>query len=144
MVTGSLYLISIMIINLFTRTELQNWLYESCWGKGDLQWDKIEAVSRLDSILHKPQLSLRKIIGRKPTHSQDPGSMQWQLIIDLPSFTKNKYIELKIKRIPYTPTFQYSFKQSEKLKPIVVDEQAGQWIKEGNDSPVMLLRSVAR
>jgi len=135
MVSGVLYLIAIMIINIFTRTELQNWLYESCWGKGDLQWGKIEAISRLESILHKPQLSLKKIIGRKPTHSQDPGSMQWQLIVDLPSFTENKYIELKVKRIPYIPTFQYGFKQPEKLKPILVDEQGGQWVRTVNNSP---------
>lgn len=134
MVSGVLYLIAIMIINIFTRTELQNWLYESCWGKGDLQWGNIEAISRLESILHKPQLSLKKIIGRKPTHSQDPGSMQWQLIVDLPSFTKNKQIGLKIKRIPYTPTFQYGFKQPEKLKPILVDEQGGQWVRTVNNS----------
>lgn len=135
MVSGVLYLIAIMIINIFTRTELQNWLYESCWGKGDLQWGNIEAISRLESILHKPQLSLKKIIGRNPTHSQDPGSMQWQLIVDLPSFTKNKQIGLKIKRIPYAPTFQYGFKQPEKLKPILVDEQGGQWVRTVNNSP---------
>ncbi|MGR6839615.1 hypothetical protein ACU5DF_11075 [Aliivibrio wodanis] len=135
MVSGVIYLISIIIINIFTRTELQNWLYESCWGKGDLQWGNIEAISRLESILYKPQLSLKKIIGRKPTHSQDPGSMQWQLIVDLPSFTENKYIELKVKRIPYTPTFRYGFKQPEKLKPILVDEQGGQWVRTVNNSP---------
>ncbi|MDD9173749.1 hypothetical protein ERW49_07925 [Aliivibrio finisterrensis] len=135
MVTGILYLISIMIINIFTRTDLQNWLYESCWGKGDLQLGNIEAISRLESILYKPQLSLKKIIGRKPTHSQDPGSMQWQLIVDLPSFTENKYIELKTKRILYTPTFRYGFKAPEKLEPIVVNEQTGQWIQENNNSP---------
>ncbi|MUK93546.1 hypothetical protein GNP80_14020 [Aliivibrio fischeri] len=61
--------------------------------------------------------------------------MQWQLIVDLPSFTKNKYIELKIKRIPYTPTFQYGFKKPEKLKPILVDEQGGQWVRTVNNSP---------
>jgi len=139
MVTGVLYLIATIIINIFTRTELQNWLYESCWGKGDLKWEKTEAVSRLESILYKPQLSLKKIIGRKPTHSQDPGSMQWQLIVDLPSFTENKYIELKVKRIPYTPTFQYGFKAPEKLEPIVVNEQTGQWIQENNDSPCYVI-----
>ncbi|OED54598.1 hypothetical protein BEI46_13760 [Aliivibrio fischeri] len=135
MISGVIYLISITIINLFTRTELQNWLYESCWGKGDLQWGKIEAISRLEAILYKPQLSLKKTMGRIPTHSQDPGGMQWQLIVDLPSFTKNKYIELKIKRIPYTPTFQYGFKQPEKLNPILVDEQGGQWVRTVNNSP---------
>ena len=135
MVSGVIYLISIIIINVFTRTELQNWLYESCWGKGDLQWGNIEAISRLESILYKPQLSLKKIIGRKPIHSQDPGSMQWQLIVDLPPFTVNKYIELKTKRIPYVPTFQYGFKAPEKLESIVVNEQSGQWIQENNDSP---------
>ncbi|MHC5780581.1 hypothetical protein [Aliivibrio fischeri] len=139
MVTGVLYLIATIIIKIFTRTELQNWLYESCWGKGDLKWEKTEAVSRLESILYKPQLSLKKIIGRKPTHSQDPGSMQWQLIVDLPSFTENKYIELKVKRIPYTPTFQYGFKAPEKLEPIVVNEQTGQWIQENNDSPCYVI-----
>ncbi|MUK31524.1 hypothetical protein GNP44_15740 [Aliivibrio fischeri] len=135
MVSGVIYLISIIIINIFTRTELQNWLYESCWGKGDLQWGNIEAINRLESILHKPQLSLKKIIGRKPTHSQDPGSMQWQLIVELPLFTENKYIELKAKRIPYVPTFQYGFKAPEKVESIVVNEQSGQWIQESNDSP---------
>ncbi|MFA1559473.1 T6SS effector BTH_I2691 family protein [Aliivibrio fischeri] len=135
MVTGILYLISIIIINIFTRTDLQNWLYESCWGKGDQQWEKIEAVNRLDSILYKPQLSLKKIIGRKSTHSQDQGTMQWQLIVDLPSFTENKYIDLKVKRIPYIPTFQYRFNAPEKLEPIVVNEQSGQWVQESNDSP---------
>ncbi|TGA72213.1 hypothetical protein VFES401_06955 [Aliivibrio fischeri] len=135
MVTGILYLISIIIINIFTRTDLQNWLYESCWGKGDQQWEKIEAVNRLDSILYKPQLSLKKIIGRKSTHSQDQGTMQWQLIVDLPSFTENKYIDLKVKRIPYIPTFQYGFNAPEKLEPIVVNEQSGQWVQESNDSP---------
>lgn len=135
MVSGAIYLISIIIINIFTRTELQNWLYESCWGKGDLQWGNIEAINRLESILHKPQLSLKKIIGRKPTHSQDPGNMQWQLIVELPLFTENKYIELKAKRIPYVPTFQYGFKAPEKVESIVVNEQSGQWVQESNDSP---------
>ncbi|MEF1286090.1 hypothetical protein QTN94_19855, partial [Vibrio sp. M250220] len=100
MVAGIVYLIAVIIINVFKRSELEKWLLHSTWGKESKQWDAVEELTHLEHIIHKPQVQLNSVPNRKPSQWMDTGTNQWQLELTLPAFTIGQRIGLQITRKP--------------------------------------------
>ncbi|MEF1286116.1 hypothetical protein QTN94_20000, partial [Vibrio sp. M250220] len=100
MVTGIVYLIAVIIINVFKRSELEKWLLHSTWGKQSKQWKPVEELTFLEQIIHKPQVQLNSVPNRKPSQWMDTGTNQWQLELTLPAFTIGQRIGLQITRKP--------------------------------------------
>lgn len=105
MVAGIVYLLAVVIINVFTRSELETWLKQSTWGNDSQGWSPLEEVSQLEHILHRPQMRLDKVLSRAPSQWMDTGSTQWQLSITLPPFTLGRNIGLQITRMPASATY---------------------------------------
>ena len=137
MVAGIVYLIAIIIINVFKRSELEKWLLHSTWGKQPKQWNSVEELARLEQIIHRPQVQLNAVPKRKPSQWMDPGTNQWQLEITLPEFTKGANIGLQITRKPEAKTFSYSFLESKSA--VLVNEQSGIWSEDDKGNPVYQL-----
>ncbi|AQS36225.1 hypothetical protein Sps_01036 [Shewanella psychrophila] len=143
MVAGILYLISILIINVFTRSDLEKWLRQSSWGVDNQAWSHIDEVKRLERIIHRPQVSLKKVPSRVPSQWMDPGSFQWQVNITLPPFTQGRNLGLKIIRIPKKQTSYHSSYQSQapssaasgQSDHVIVNEQEGVWQRDDNNIP---------
>ena len=143
MVAGILYLISILIINVFTRSNLEKWLRQSTWGANNQAWGHIDEVKRLERIIHRPQVSLKKVPSRAPSQWMDPGSFQWQVNITLPPFTQGRNLGLKIIRIPKKQTSYHRAYQSQAQSSatsgqsghVTVNEQEGLWQLDDNNIP---------
>ncbi len=127
-VSGFVYLISIIIINVFKRSELEKWLLHSTWGNESKQWKPIEELSLLEQIIHKPQVQLNSVPNRKPSQWMDSGTNQWQLEITLPAFTKGAKVGLQIIRKPQVNTFDYG--NTERQSVVRVNEQHGSWSQD--------------
>lgn len=134
MVAGVLYLISLLIINVFTRSDLEKWLRQSSWGVDNQDWSHIDEVKRLERIIHRPQVSLKKVPSRAPSQWMDPGSFQWQVNITLPPFTQGRSLGLKIIRIPQKQT-SYHSAASGQTEHVIVNEQEGLWQLDDNNTP---------
>ncbi|MEF1286091.1 hypothetical protein QTN94_19860, partial [Vibrio sp. M250220] len=134
MVAGIVYLIAVIIINAFKRSELEKWLLHSIWGKQSKQWKPIEELTHLEHIIHKPQVQLNSVPNRKPSQWMDTGTNQWQLELTLPAFTIGQRIGLQITR---KPKQVYSYVPTEAKPAVMLNEQNGTWSqkKEGG-SPV--------
>ncbi len=135
MVAGILYLIAIIIINVFKRSELEKWLLHSTWGKEPKQWSSVDELTRLEQIIHRPQAQLNAVPKRKPSQWMDPGTNQWQLAITLPAFTEGSNVGLQITRKPEANSFSYV--ESKSL--VLVNEQSGTWSQDDNGNPVYRL-----
>ncbi|WGW00132.1 T6SS effector BTH_I2691 family protein [Vibrio sp. YMD68] len=136
MVAGIVYLIGVVIINVFKRSELDKWLLHSTWGKESKQWNAIEELTHLERIIHKPQVQLNSIPNRTPAQWMDSGTNQWQLEITLPAFTKGQSIGLQITRKPKEKT--YSYGSTEEQSAVMMNEQNGTWRQDKEEgSPVI-------
>ncbi|MGD8122224.1 hypothetical protein ACQEXR_15095, partial [Vibrio sp. TRT 2004] len=134
MVTGIVYLIAVIIINVFKRSELEKWLLHSIWGKQSKQWKPIEELTHLEHIIHKPQVQLNSVPNRKPSQWMDSGTNQWQLELTLPAFTIGQRIGLQITR---KPKQVYSYGPTEAMPAVMLNEQNGTWSqKKEEGSPV--------
>ncbi len=142
-VLGVLYLISIIFINVFTRSDLEKWLRQSTWGADSQVWEHIDEVKRLERIIHRPQVSLKKVSLRAPSQWMDPGSFQWQVNITLPPFIQGRNLGLKIIRIPKEQTsYQIqalSSASSGQSDHVIVNEQEGLWQLDNNNTPTYSL-----
>ncbi|MCW8335329.1 hypothetical protein MD483_16035, partial [Vibrio sp. DBSS07] len=136
MVAGLVYLIAVIIINVFKRSELEKWLLHSTWGKESKQWDAIKELTVLDHIIHKPQAHLNSVPNRKPSQWMDSGSNQWQLELTLPAFIKGQSIVLQVTR--KTKDRVYSYAPTEAKPAMMINEQNGTWIQAQEEgSPVI-------
>ncbi|MGY5612313.1 T6SS effector BTH_I2691 family protein [Vibrio brasiliensis] len=134
MVAGIVYLIAVIIINVFKRSELEKWLLHSIWGKQSKQWKPIEELTHLEHIIHKPQVQLNSVPNRKPSQWMDTGTNQWQLELTLPAFTIGQRIGLQITR---KPKQVYSYGPTEAMPAVMLNEQNGTWSpKKEEGSPV--------
>ncbi len=138
MVTGIVYLIGVIIINVFKRSELEKWLLQSTWGKEPENWDTIEELTRLERIIHKPQVQLNPVPNRKPSQWMDSGTTQWQLELTLPTFTIGTTIGLQITRKPKDKT--YSYGSTEEKPAVMVNEQNGTWSQDREESSPIIYR----
>lgn len=125
MIAGIAYLIAIVVINVFKRSELEKWLLHSTWGRQPSQWEFLEELKRLDQIIHKPQIRLNVIPNRRP---MDAGKEQWQLELTLPAFTRDTKIGLQVTRKPKDKNYHY--RVAEPKSAVVVNELRGTWSKE--------------
>ena len=139
MVSSVLFFISIIIINAFKRTELEKWLLHSLWGKASKQWEAVDELSRLEQIIHKPQVRLNKVISSLPSKAiyGFAAGQQWQLEISLPMHTKGKSIGLQVARTPTQN--KYSYVTSSLKTAVMVNEQNGVWSKDETGNPVYRL-----
>ncbi|MGD8123100.1 hypothetical protein ACQEXR_19835, partial [Vibrio sp. TRT 2004] len=134
MVAGIVYLIAVIIINSFKRSELEKWLLHSTWGKQSKQWKPVEELTHLEHIIHKPQVQLNSVPNRKPSQWMDTGTNQWQLELTLPAFTIGQRIGLQITR---KPKQVYSYGPTEAMPAVMLNEQNGTWSqKKEEGSPV--------
>ncbi|KOO15587.1 hypothetical protein AKJ18_07595, partial [Vibrio xuii] len=136
MVAGIVYLIAVIIINVFKRSELEKWLLHSTWGNESKQWKPIEELTLLEHIIHQPQVQLNSVPNRKPSQWMDSGTNQWQLELTLPAFTKGQSIGLQITRKPKDRA--YSYVPTEAKPAVMINEQNGTWSQDKKDgSPVI-------
>ncbi|MGD8109963.1 T6SS effector BTH_I2691 family protein [Vibrio sp. TRT 17S01] len=136
MVAGIVYLIAVIIINVFKRSELEKWLLHSTWGNESKQWKPIEELTLLEHIIHQPQVQLNSVPNRKPSQWMDSGTNQWQLELTLPAFTKGQSIGLQITRKPKDRA--YSYAPTEAKPAVMINEQNGTWSQDKKDgSPVI-------
>ncbi|MEZ9624528.1 T6SS effector BTH_I2691 family protein [Aliivibrio fischeri] len=139
MVSSILFFISIIIINAFKRSELEKWLLHSTWGKDAKHWEAVDELTRLEQIIHKPQVRLNKVISSLPSKAiyGSAAGQQWQLEISLPMHTKGKSIGLQVTRRPMQN--KYSYVTSSPKPTVVVNEQNGFWSKDETGNPVYRL-----
>ncbi len=139
MVGSILFLISIIIINAFKRTELEKWLLHSTWGKASKQWEAVDELAKLERIIHKPQVRLNKVFSSSPSKAiyGSAAGQQWQLEISLPMHTKGKSIGLQVTRTPMQN--KYSYVSSLPKPAVLVNEQNGIWSKDDMGNPIYQL-----
>lgn len=125
MVAGIVSLLSVLIINLVKRSDLEIWLLHSTWGKQTKKWDFLEELTSLENIINKPQIRLTAIPSRRPSQWMDAGTEQWQLELILPAFTRDTKIGLQITRKPKDKNYYY--RVAEPKSAVVVNEQGGTW-----------------
>ncbi|RTZ17955.1 hypothetical protein EJ063_03975 [Vibrio aquaticus] len=137
MVAGIVYLIAVIIINVFKRSELEKWLLYSTWGKESKQWSSVEELTLLEQIIHKPQIQLKSVYSNAPSQTTYHAmGRQWQLEIALPAFTKGQLIGLQITRQPKDRA--YSYASAETKTAVMVNEQNGTWSQDKEEgSPVI-------
>ncbi|OOF25485.1 hypothetical protein [Salinivibrio sp. IB872] len=138
MVAGIVYMIAVMVINAFKRSELEKWLRHSLWGKDSKQWDPIDELTSLEHIINKPQAKLIPVLNRRPSQWMDPGSEQWQLELTLPAFTRDTKIGLQITRKPKAKSYRY--RNADPQPAVMVNEEQGSWSKDkASGSPIYRL-----
>ncbi len=128
MVAGIVYLIAIVIINVFKRSELEKWLLHSSWGKEPKALGFAEEFKQLEQIIHRPQIQLNSVPRRKSSQWMDPGVNQWELEITFPAFTKGAKVGLQITRKPQVNTFYYG--KTERQSAVILNEQNGTWSQD--------------
>ncbi|EPO0035680.1 T6SS effector BTH_I2691 family protein [Vibrio cholerae] len=129
-VIGIVYLIGVILTNVFKRSELEIWLSKSTWGKESAHWAVGQELTELERLLHRPSLRLSQVTQRKAAQWMDSGSLQWQLELTLPDYLKGQTIGLQITRLPAQPA--YYQRQREAVTPILINEQQGKWSIEDN------------
>ncbi|GHW36635.1 hypothetical protein VCSRO56_1522 [Vibrio cholerae] len=129
-VIGIVYLIGVILTNVFKRSELEIWLSKSMWGKESADWSVGQELTELERLLHRPSLRLSQVTQRKAAQWMDSGSLQWQLELTLPDYLKGQTIGLQITRLPAPPA--YYQRQREAVTPILINEQQGKWSIEDN------------
>ncbi|AEH34213.1 T6SS effector BTH_I2691 family protein [Vibrio anguillarum] len=129
-VIGIVYLIGVILTNVFKRSELEIWLSKSMWGKESAHWSVGKELIELERLLHRPSLRLSQVTQRKAAQWMDSGSLQWQLELTLPDYLKGQTIGLQITRLPAQPA--YYQRQREAVTPILINEQQGKWSIEDN------------
>ncbi len=129
-VIGIVYLIGVILTNVFKRSELEIWLSKSMWGKESAHWSVGKELTELERLLHRPSLRLSQVTQRKAAQWMDSGSLQWQLELTLPDYLKGQTIGLQITRLPAQPA--YYQRQREAVTPILINEQQGKWSIEDN------------
>lgn len=132
-VIGIVYLIGVILTNVFKRSELEIWLLKSTWGKESAHWPVGQELTELERLLHRPSLRLSQVTQRKAAQWMDSGSLQWQLELTLPDYLKGQTIGLQITRLPAQPA--YYQRQMEAVTPILINEQQGKWSIE-DEQPV--------
>ncbi|OOF04081.1 hypothetical protein BZG80_08500 [Salinivibrio sp. MA440] len=138
MVAGFVYLIAVVVINIFKRSELEKWLLHSTWGKQTKQWEFFEELESLENIINKPQIRLNSVPNRLPSQWMDAGTEQWQLELTLPAFTWDTKIGLQVTRKPKDKNYHY--RVAEPKSAVVVNEQGGTWsTDEASGSPIYRL-----
>lgn len=138
-VAGFVYLISI-IINVFKRSELEKWLLHSTWGNEPKMWNPTGELTRLERIIHKPQVRLNKVCSNAPAKARYHAAVgqQWQLELDLPAFIIGQSIGLQITRKPIDNTYSYS---TTKEKPsVILNEQNGTWSQDNEKGGAVIYR----
>ncbi|MBF4302216.1 hypothetical protein EAY56_26355, partial [Vibrio anguillarum] len=93
-VIGIVYLIGVILTNVFKRSELEIWLSKSMWGKESAHWSVGKELIELERLLHRPSLRLSQVTQRKAAQWMDSGSLQWQLELTLPDYLKGQTIGL--------------------------------------------------
>ena len=136
-VIGIIYLIGVMIINIFKKTPLESWLKNSTWGKEPKLWNNEDEIIHLESIIHQPVISLNKVDKGKPTQWMQGVSYQWELNIILPPFTEGKVIGLQIARKLHVQ--QYTYNRDNNQSKILINEQEGKWTINKEGAPMYSL-----
>ncbi|ENM5756971.1 T6SS effector BTH_I2691 family protein [Vibrio mimicus] len=132
-VIGIVYLIGVILTNVFKRSELEIWLSKSTWGKESAHWAVGQELTELERLLHRPNIRLMPVTANKPSYQAYRPSMQWQLELVLPSYMQGQTIGLQITRLP--PQEGYSYRTQSANPLILIDEQQGKWSIE-DEQPV--------
>ncbi|EOX1291497.1 T6SS effector BTH_I2691 family protein [Vibrio cholerae] len=132
-VIGIVYLIGVILTNVFKRSELEIWLSKSTWGKESAHWSVGQELTELERLLHRPNIRLMPVTANKPSYQAYRPSMQWQLELVLPSYMQGQTIGLQITRLP--PQEGYSYRTQSANPLILIDEQQGKWSIE-DEQPV--------
>lgn len=146
-VIGIVYLIGVILTNVFKRSELEVWLSKSTWGKANANWSTGQELTELERILHRPTLRLHSVLSDSQPYQQNRTSSypaviannQWQLEVVLPAYLVGQTIGLQITRLPPPPAPSAYYQRpvpsvtaAEKPTPIKINEQRGVWsIEEG-------------
>ncbi|MCR9386381.1 T6SS effector BTH_I2691 family protein [Vibrio metoecus] len=132
-VIGIVYLIGVILTNVFKRSELEIWLSKSTWGKESAHWSVGQELTELERLLHRPNIRLMPVTANKPSYQAYRPTMQWQLELVLPSYMQGQTIGLQITRLP--PQEGYSYRTQSSNPLILIDEQQGKWSIE-DEQPV--------
>ncbi|WGY45601.1 T6SS effector BTH_I2691 family protein [Vibrio sp. ABG19] len=130
-VIGVIYLIAVIITNVFKRSDLENWLRDSTWGKDPESWTATEELINLERLVHRPVIRLKSVLKDLPHNQRYNFNMQWQIEIKVPSYLKNKVIGLQITRSPKQQTLSYQIPKSS--SPVLINEQLGNWESEDDN-----------
>ncbi|EOX3403837.1 T6SS effector BTH_I2691 family protein [Vibrio cholerae] len=132
-VIGIVYLIGVILTNVFKRSELEIWLSKSTWGKESAHWAVGQELTELERLLHRPNIRLMPVTANKLSYQAYRPTMQWQLELVLPSYMQGQTIGLQITRLP--PQEGYSYRTQSSNPLILIDEQQGKWSIE-DEQPV--------
>jgi hypothetical protein len=115
MVASIVYLVALVIINLFHRSDLEKWLLQSTWGKKPAGWSEMEEIKQFEMLAYRPTVQLEK---------QTSGSgASWLLSISFPAIFDGKEVGLSV-------THQQQVGNHGQMRhyaALPVDEQRGNW-----------------
>lgn len=129
-VVGIIYLIAVIMTNVFKRSDLETWLRDSTWGKERKNWTSTQELINLELLIHRPIIRLHGVTKENSYKHMYQIDRQWLLEIELPLYLENKTIGLQVTR---TPMKQLPMNNIVTLgSPVLVNEQLGQWVfKDG-------------
>ncbi|EKO3519594.1 hypothetical protein LA983_004074 [Vibrio fluvialis] len=124
-IIGVIYLIAVIITNVFKRSDLEKWLRQSIWGVDNQRWTSTQELINLELLIHRPVIRLKGVIAEKPSYHAYQFDKQWQLELELPLYLERQTIGLQITRLPKPQTYSYQVPVSN--SPVLINEQSGQW-----------------
>jgi hypothetical protein len=129
-VASVVYLVALVIINLFHRSDLEKWLLQSTWGKKSAGWSEMEEIKQFEMLAYRPTVQLEK-------QTSERGA-SWLLSISFPAIFEGKEVGLSVTHNQQVGNHG----QMRHYKALPVDEQRGKWTSlQQNDkkTPTYLL-----
>jgi hypothetical protein len=121
---SGIYLLGLIVVNRYSRSELERWMLGSTWGNKPKGWDKDEELLKLEVLINKPQITLSRVDVATARDSYLSQQRSWQLAITFPRHTVGQTIELSV-TAGQTGLYVYE-------EPDAIDISQGQWnIEDG-------------
>jgi hypothetical protein len=115
MVASIVYLVALVIINIFHRSDLEKWLLQSTWGKESAGWSEMEEIKQFEMLAYRPTVKLEKQISKRRA--------SWLLSISFPAIFDGKEVGLFVTHHQQVGNHG----QMRLYKALPVDEQRGKW-----------------
>ncbi|QMV12835.1 T6SS effector BTH_I2691 family protein [Vibrio spartinae] len=137
---GMIYLVGVVLINLFKRDDVSLFLYHSVWGKNSSGWSLQEELTQFEQLMYRPVVRLVKINAPEQRYTSIYAPKhQWQVEIDLPPLVnKGDTLGLQMTRTPMS-----SGVTNMAGSPVLINEQNGQWQRIEKDQRSLLRYSAA-
>ncbi|WP_136483679.1 T6SS effector BTH_I2691 family protein [Vibrio sp. H11] len=132
-IIGFLYLLAVIMTNVFKRSDMEQWLINSTWGTETESWPPTQELINLELLIHRPVIRLKSVLKELPDNQRYNFKMQWQLEIEVPSYLENRTIGLQITRLPKQSPSSYHITDEKSL--VLINEQLGKW--ESDDEKLL-------